>query len=53
MRELARAQGFPDHFRFHGTVEQVNRQIGNAVVIQVSRAIGLEIKKAILKDGAI
>lgn len=27
MRELARAQGFPDHFRFHGTVEQVNRQV--------------------------
>ncbi|CAE6460712.1 unnamed protein product [Rhizoctonia solani] len=47
MREIARAQGFPDYFRFHGTVEQ----IGNAVVVQVARAIGLEIKKAMLKDG--
>ncbi|CAE6445450.1 unnamed protein product [Rhizoctonia solani] len=52
MREIARAQGFPDHFRFHGTVEQVNRQIGNAVVVQVARAIGSEIKKAMIKDGA-
>ncbi|KAG8714584.1 uroporphyrin-III C-methyltransferase, partial [Ceratobasidium sp. 423] len=52
MREIARAQGFPDHFKFHGTVEQVNRQIGNAVVVQVARAIGSEIKKAMVKDGA-
>ncbi|CAE6423573.1 unnamed protein product [Rhizoctonia solani] len=48
MREIARAQGFPDHFKFHGTVEQ----IGNAVVVQVARALGSEIKKAMIKDGA-
>ncbi|KDN48697.1 hypothetical protein RSAG8_02684, partial [Rhizoctonia solani AG-8 WAC10335] len=46
MREIARAQGFPDYFRFTGTIEQ----IGNAVVIQVARAIGTEIKKAMIKD---
>lgn len=28
MRELARAQGFPDYFKFYGTVDQVNRQVG-------------------------
>ncbi|CEL55663.1 DNA (cytosine-5-)-methyltransferase [Rhizoctonia solani AG-1 IB] len=53
MRELARAQGFPDHFQFHGSIEQVNRQIGNAVVVHVGRAVGLEIKKAMIKDGAL
>ncbi|KAG8716664.1 hypothetical protein FRC08_009053 [Ceratobasidium sp. 394] len=53
MRELARAQGFPDDFVFHGSVDEVNRQIGNAVVVQVSRAIGKEIKKAMIKDGVI
>ncbi|KAG9099586.1 hypothetical protein FRC06_005127 [Ceratobasidium sp. 370] len=53
MRELARAQGFPDDFVFHGSVDEVNRQIGNAVVVHVSRAIGKEIKKAMIKDGVI
>ncbi|KAG9126884.1 hypothetical protein FRC07_001542 [Ceratobasidium sp. 392] len=50
MRELARAQGFPDDFVFSGSVDEVNRQIGNAVVVQVSHAIGREIKKAMIKD---
>ncbi|QRV90058.1 DNA (cytosine-5-)-methyltransferase [Ceratobasidium sp. AG-Ba] len=53
MRELARAQGFPDSFVFHGDVDQVNRQIGNAVVVQVSRAIGKEIKKAMITDNML
>ncbi|KAG8741419.1 hypothetical protein FRC12_015680 [Ceratobasidium sp. 428] len=53
MRELARGQGFPDDFVFSGSVDEVNRQIGNAVAVQVSRAIGKEIKKAMIKDGLI
>ncbi|KAF8604127.1 S-adenosyl-L-methionine-dependent methyltransferase [Ceratobasidium sp. AG-I] len=50
MRELARAQGFPDDFEFQGSIDEVNRQIGNAVVVQVARALGNEIKKAMIKD---
>lgn len=30
MRELARAQGFPDDFEFHGSIDEVNRQVGTA-----------------------
>ncbi|BAT75263.1 hypothetical protein LR48_Vigan01g165500 [Vigna angularis] len=40
IREYARLQGFPDYYRFHGTVKGRYRQIGNAVAIPVSRALG-------------
>ncbi|MEN3263295.1 MAG: (cytosine-5)-methyltransferase 1 [Pseudonocardia sp.] len=36
-RECARAQGFPDSYRFHGTGKQVKRQIGNAVPVGIAR----------------
>ncbi|WP_280462852.1 DNA cytosine methyltransferase [Nocardia carnea] len=38
--ECARAQGFPDHYRWHGTKAQVKRQIGNAVPVGIARALG-------------
>ncbi|MCG7309724.1 MULTISPECIES: DNA cytosine methyltransferase [Brachybacterium] len=39
-RERARAQGFPDAYRFHGSQSDVVKQIGNAVPVRVSRFLG-------------
>lgn len=38
--ECARAQGFPESYRWHGTKAQVKRQIGNAVPVGIARALG-------------
>ncbi|XP_042033383.1 DNA (cytosine-5)-methyltransferase CMT2-like isoform X1 [Salvia splendens] len=40
IRECARLQGFPDYYRFCGTVKERYCQIGNAVSMPVSRALG-------------
>lgn len=40
IRENARLQGFPDYYRFHGTVRERYCQVGNAVAVPVARAIG-------------
>ncbi|XP_057415926.1 DNA (cytosine-5)-methyltransferase CMT2-like isoform X2 [Lotus japonicus] len=40
VREFARLQGFPDYYRFSGTVKERYCQIGNAVAVSVSRALG-------------
>lgn len=47
VRECARSQGFPDSFRFYGTIIDKHRQIGNAVPPPLGAAIGYEIKKCI------
>lgn len=39
-RECARAQGFPDSYRFAGTSGQVKRMIGNAVPVGIARWLG-------------
>lgn len=39
-RERARAQGFPDHYQFHGTQRDQVKQIGNAVSVRVARFLG-------------
>lgn len=39
-RERARAQGFPDHYQFHGTQRDQVKQIGNAVPVRVARFLG-------------
>ncbi|TFY55316.1 hypothetical protein EVG20_g9367 [Dentipellis fragilis] len=49
VRELARSQGFPDHFVFHSennSVLTMHRQIGNAVPLPLGIALGREIRKA-------
>ncbi|KAI4327996.1 hypothetical protein L6164_020396 [Bauhinia variegata] len=46
IREFARLQGFPDYYRFCGTVKERYCQIGNAVAVSVSRALGYALGKA-------
>ncbi|KNZ81672.1 DNA (cytosine-5)-methyltransferase 1 [Termitomyces sp. J132] len=53
VRELARSQGFPDHFVFEASddgVVTMHRQIGNAVPIPVGVALGRELRKARFKE---
>lgn len=47
VREAARIQTFPDHFRFAGTRSHAFRQIGNAVPPALAEAIGREIAAAV------
>jgi len=43
--EYARIQTFPDDYNFYGSVNQVYKQIGNAVPVNLANAIAFEIKK--------
>ncbi|KAG8634063.1 DNA (cytosine-5)-methyltransferase CMT2 isoform X2 [Manihot esculenta] len=49
IRECARLQGFPDYYKFSGTVKQRYRQIGNAVAVPVGRALGYALGMAFQK----
>lgn len=51
IRECARAQGFPDCYRFCGSIKDRYRQIGNAVAVPVSRALGYTLGMAMMKQG--
>jgi DNA (cytosine-5)-methyltransferase 1 len=42
-REAARLQGFPDDFLFCGTLTSVQRQVGNAVPVQLAEAVARQI----------
>ncbi|MBL8695881.1 MAG: DNA cytosine methyltransferase [Planctomycetes bacterium] len=47
-RELARLQTFPDDYKFEGTIEDVQRQIGNAVPPVLAEVLALEIRRQVL-----
>ncbi|KAL0581108.1 hypothetical protein V5O48_000897 [Marasmius crinis-equi] len=54
VREVARSQGFPDHYKFLSESEEANaqirdfyKQIGNAVPVPLSLALGRELGKAL------
>ncbi|KAL0324137.1 UNVERIFIED_CONTAM: DNA (cytosine-5)-methyltransferase CMT2 [Sesamum calycinum] len=49
IREYARLQGFPDFYRFCGTIKERYCQIGNAVSIPVARALGYALGMAYQK----
>jgi len=48
VRECARSQGFPDNYRFYGSILDKHRQIGNAVAPPMAAAIGQEIRKVLI-----
>ncbi len=47
VREAARLQSFPDHFRFGGSQFQQLRQIGNAVPPLLGRSVALAIRRSL------
>ncbi|KAI3468563.1 hypothetical protein Pfo_025226 [Paulownia fortunei] len=49
IRECARLQGFPDFYRFCGTIKERYCQIGNAVSLPVARALGYALGMAYQK----
>lgn len=51
IRECARLQGFPDEWRFSGSAHQQYLQIGNAVPVDLGRAVGKAIKAPSVTEG--
>lgn len=47
-REAARLQGFPDWFKWHGTLHERIKRIGNSVPPPLTRAVAELVKKQIL-----
>lgn len=47
VREYARIQTFPDDWEFEGSPNQIYKQIGNAVPVNLAYAIGKELVKAL------
>lgn len=50
--EAARLQGFPDDYRWCGSKVSIGRQIGNAVPVELGRAVGAALLDALELAGA-
>ncbi|OAE32074.1 hypothetical protein AXG93_2278s1540 [Marchantia polymorpha subsp. ruderalis] len=48
VRECARLQGFPDYYKFCGSVEDRYVQVGNAVSVPIARALGYCLAEALV-----
>ena len=46
LREAAALQSFPDTYRFHGNLNLIAEQIGNAVPPELARRLGVAIVEA-------
>ncbi len=44
-REAARLQTFPDSYKFHGAWSECMRQLGNAVPVELARAVGVSVSE--------
>ena len=53
MREEARIQGFPDHHKFYGTTAERFKQVGNAVPPPLGRALGAQIRAAVVGEAEV
>ena len=47
VREAARLQGFPDDYRFSGSWSECLRQLGNAVPVDLARAVATSVRSII------
>jgi len=50
VREYARIQSFTDDWQFYGSISQQYKQIGNAVPVEMAKAIGLSIINLLNKN---
>ena len=50
-REYARIQSFPDDFEFQGSMNNIYKQIGNAVPVNLAYHVGLSIKEYLERGG--
>lgn len=51
-REAALLQDFPIDWEFKGTLGQIQKQIGNAVPVNLARAVAKSIRECLLKTGS-
>jgi len=49
VQEYSRIQGFPDSWKFFGTLQQRYRMIGEAVPVQLSYAVAMAVRKHMVK----